>query len=334
MQQQHQHPRNKRVLRQWWRRWPKSLTTFHNINFLILFIHIYLVIVAVVFAAHPIDDSNFQIPFNNNNKNDDDSSSSAMSSTAAGNQREKNKSNFPVNNGAGNVSFISMEFYDNNYLPTSAINHQRHHHHHRHYTFHDDDDNRKRRQRHRRRLPLGPIVRLVAKLTGGGAGAKVAPVSAKIAKNGADKVDDIMMIGRPKLSPKLGRNGAAHRPMASGSGARNAPSQRDSFRPIDPPSFGNALPRDEIRQKALTGANLALATGAVVGGVWYFSSDNASLYIGILIAVVLFCAVTIVITFAYCVFCRSKKRGYYAVNDADADDAIIAFVKKLFFYLL
>uniref|UniRef100_A0A915P2U0 CX domain-containing protein n=1 Tax=Meloidogyne floridensis TaxID=298350 RepID=A0A915P2U0_9BILA len=120
----------------------------------------------------------------------------------------------------------------------------------------------------KRRLPFSHISKLFSKITGQ---AKVAPGAAAaidnvddvvVMKNGADKVDDVI---------------------GSSKNLRNMPirgmNRRQNYRPYEPPQFNSYDAKDEVqkaRSKALSGANLALASGGIAAGAWYFSGEHTS----------------------------------------------------------
>jgi len=88
-------------------------------------------------------------------------------------------------------------------------------------------------------------------------------------KNGADKVDDVI---------------------GSSKNLRNMPirgmNRRQNYRPYEPPQFNSYDAKDEVqkaRSKALSGANLALASGGIAAGAWYFSGEHTSWYLTALI---------------------------------------------------
>uniref|UniRef100_A0A914HX84 Uncharacterized protein n=1 Tax=Globodera rostochiensis TaxID=31243 RepID=A0A914HX84_GLORO len=168
-----------------------------------------------------------------------------------------------------------------------------------------------RPSRHRRRLPTGIIGKLLAKLTG-----KAGKIAAA-----AGKTDDVF-VGAGKVSKKVGRI-----PSRGGT----APGRYYQSRGVDPPPFNShALPAGgDVAKKARTGTNLALATGGVAAGIWYFGGENAVLYIVIIVGGVIVLFVLVLTLFIYLFMCRKRNKGYYAVNE----DLAAAFAKKVLFYM-
>uniref|UniRef100_A0A183C0X6 X-box-binding protein 1 n=1 Tax=Globodera pallida TaxID=36090 RepID=A0A183C0X6_GLOPA len=172
-----------------------------------------------------------------------------------------------------------------------------------------------RHSRHRRRLPSGIIGKLLAKLTG-----KAGKIAAA-----AGKTDDVF-VGASKVSKKVGRI-----PSRGGT----APGRYYQSRGVDPPPFNShALPAGgdvakKARTLAKTGTNLALATGGVAAGIWYFGGENAVLYIVIIVGGVIVLLVLVLTLLIYLFMCRKRNKGYYAVNE----DLAAAFAKKVLFYM-